>query len=113
MGSGAPKGDQAPGFDHLLKSATRRKIGAWSVDSFGRSLPDFVGFLGQLNAAGCDLYSSGRPSIRRGQRRARFSGCSGCSRSSNERSSRIGANTLTEYRMAVSFFSPNRFDADD
>jgi hypothetical protein len=80
---------------------------------FGRSLQDLVGFLGQLNAAGCDLYSSGRPSIRRGQRGARFSRCSGCSQSSNERSSRIGGNTLAEYRMAVSFFSPNRSDADD
>jgi DNA invertase Pin-like site-specific DNA recombinase len=29
---------------------------------------DLVGFLGELNAAGCDLYSSGRPSILRGQR---------------------------------------------
>jgi hypothetical protein len=45
----------------------------------------------------------------RGVRRVR----SQCSQSSNERSSRIGANTLAEYHMAVSFFSPNRFDADD
>jgi len=72
-----------------------------------------VGLFGELNAAGCDLYSSGRPSILRGQRGARFFRCSGCSRSSNERSSRIGTHTLAEYRMGVSFFSPNRFDADD
>jgi len=38
---------------------TRRKIdvvAAWSVDRLGRSLQDLVGFLGELNGAGCDLY---------------------------------------------------------
>ena len=31
-------------------------VAAWSVDRLGRSLQDLVGFLGELNAAGCDLY---------------------------------------------------------
>ncbi len=37
----------------------RRKIdviAAWSVDRLGRSLQDLIGFLGELNAAGVDLY---------------------------------------------------------
>jgi DNA invertase Pin-like site-specific DNA recombinase len=59
-GSAAPKGrDKRPAFDRLCKAATRRKIdvvAAWSVDRLGRSLQDLVGFLGELNGAGCDLY---------------------------------------------------------
>ena len=31
-------------------------VAAWSVDRIGRSLQDLVGFLGELNAVGCDLY---------------------------------------------------------
>ena len=45
--------------DRLLKRGVRGKIdvvAAWSVDRLGRSLQDLVGFLGELNAAGCDLY---------------------------------------------------------
>jgi DNA invertase Pin-like site-specific DNA recombinase len=56
--SGAKGRDKRPGFDRLLKAATRRKIdvvAAWSVDRLGRSLQDLVGFLGELNGAGCDL----------------------------------------------------------
>jgi DNA invertase Pin-like site-specific DNA recombinase len=43
----------------LLKDATARKINmiaAWSVDRLGRSLQHLVGFLGELQALGCDLY---------------------------------------------------------
>ena len=57
--SGAKGWDKRPGFDRLLKATTRRKIdivAAWSVDRLGRSLQDLVGFLGELNAVGCDLY---------------------------------------------------------
>src|SRR6516164_5058250 len=57
--SGAKGRDKRPGFDRLLKAATRRKIdvvAAWSVDRLGRSLQDLVGFLGELNTVGCDLY---------------------------------------------------------
>ena len=57
--SGAKGRDKRPGFDRLLKAATQRKIdvvAAWSVDRLGRSLQDLVGFLGELNGAGCDLY---------------------------------------------------------
>ena len=57
--SGAKGRDSRPGFDRLLKAATQRKIdvvAAWSVDRLGRSLQDFVGFLAELNAVGCDLY---------------------------------------------------------
>jgi len=57
--SGAKGRDKRPGFDRLLKTATQRKIdvvAAWSVDRLGRSLQDLVGFLGELNGAGCDLY---------------------------------------------------------
>ena len=57
--SGAKGRDKRPGFDRLLKAVTRRKIdvvAAWSVDRLGRSLQDLIGFLGELNAVGCDLY---------------------------------------------------------
>ena len=57
--SGAKGRDKRPGFDRLMKDATARKvdmIAAWSVDRLGRSLQDLVGFLGELQALGCDLY---------------------------------------------------------
>ena len=57
--SGARGRDKRPEFDRLLKDVVRGKIdvvAAWSVDRLGRSLQDLVGFLGELNAAGCDLY---------------------------------------------------------
>ena len=31
-------------------------MAAWSVDRLGRSLPDLVGFLSDIQARGCDLY---------------------------------------------------------
>jgi DNA invertase Pin-like site-specific DNA recombinase len=59
-GIGGAKGrDKRPAFDRLCKAVTRRKIdivAAWSVDRLGRSLQDLIGFLGELNGAGCDLY---------------------------------------------------------
>jgi DNA invertase Pin-like site-specific DNA recombinase len=57
--SGAKGRDRRPAFDRLCKAVTRRKIdvvAAWSVDRLGRSLQDLVGFLGELNGTGCDLY---------------------------------------------------------
>jgi DNA invertase Pin-like site-specific DNA recombinase len=51
--------DKRPAFDRRCKAVTRRKIdvaAAWSVDRLGRSLQDPVGFLGELNGAGVDLY---------------------------------------------------------
>ena len=57
--SGAKGRDRRPGFDALLKGVARRDfqmIAAWSVDRLGRSLPDLVGFLGEIEAKGVDLY---------------------------------------------------------
>jgi DNA invertase Pin-like site-specific DNA recombinase len=57
--SGAKGRDRRPGFDRLLKAATRRQIdvvAAWSVDRLGRSLQDLVAFLSELNSVGADLY---------------------------------------------------------
>jgi DNA invertase Pin-like site-specific DNA recombinase len=57
--SGAKGREKRPGFDRLLKAATRRQIdvvAAWSVDRLGRSLQDLVSFLAELSAVGCDLY---------------------------------------------------------
>jgi len=57
--SGAKGRDQRPGFDALLKAIARREVdlvAAWAVDRIGRSLPDLVSFLGDLNAKGVDLY---------------------------------------------------------
>jgi DNA invertase Pin-like site-specific DNA recombinase len=57
--SGAKGRDKRPEFDRLLREVVRSKIdvvAAWSVDRLGRSLQDLVGFLGELNSVGCDLY---------------------------------------------------------
>ena len=57
--SGAKGRDKRPAFDRMLKGATRREfdmIAAWSVDRLGRSLQHLVGFLGEVHAAGVDLY---------------------------------------------------------
>jgi DNA invertase Pin-like site-specific DNA recombinase len=51
--------EKRPGFDKLLKAATRREIdivAAWSVDRLGRSLQHLVSFLGDIHGAGVDLY---------------------------------------------------------
>jgi DNA invertase Pin-like site-specific DNA recombinase len=56
--SGAKGRDERPALDRLCKAVTRRKIdivAVWSVDRLGRSLQDLVGFLGELNGAGCDF----------------------------------------------------------
>ncbi len=48
-----------PAFDAMLKGIARREfdlVAAWSVDRLGRSLQDLVGFLGELQAKGVDLY---------------------------------------------------------
>jgi DNA invertase Pin-like site-specific DNA recombinase len=57
--SGANGRDKRPGFDRLHKAIVRGKfeiVAAWSVDRLGRSLQDLVGFLGEVHAAGVDLY---------------------------------------------------------
>jgi DNA invertase Pin-like site-specific DNA recombinase len=57
--SGAKGRDKRPGFDNLLKDATRREfdmIAAWSVDRLGRSLQDLVAFMNELQTLGLDLY---------------------------------------------------------
>ena len=57
--SGTKGRERRPAFDRMLKAAVHRKfdmIAAWSVDRLGRSLQDLVGFLGELKAAGVDLF---------------------------------------------------------
>lgn len=57
--SGAKGRDRRPGYDGLLRAVARREVdivAAWSVDRLGRSLPDLVGFLSEIQARGCDLY---------------------------------------------------------
>lgn len=57
--SGAKGRDRRPGYDALLKAVSRREVdmvAAWSVDRLGRSLPDLVAFLSDIQARGCDLY---------------------------------------------------------
>jgi len=57
--SGAKGRDKRPAFDRMLNAVTARKIdmvAAWSIDRLGRSMQDLVGFLGELQAVGCDLY---------------------------------------------------------
>ncbi|MDY0884315.1 recombinase family protein [Dongia soli] len=57
--SGAKGRDQRPAFDRLMKDAARRKfnmIAAWGLDRLGRSMQHLVGFLGEVQALGVDLY---------------------------------------------------------
>ena len=57
--SGAKGRDKRPAFDRMCKDMARCKfdvIAAWSVDRLGRSLQDLIGFLGELQGAGRDLY---------------------------------------------------------
>lgn len=57
--SGAKGREKRPGYDALLKAIARKDVqvvAAWSVDRLGRSLPDLVAFLSEVQAKGCDLY---------------------------------------------------------
>jgi DNA invertase Pin-like site-specific DNA recombinase len=57
--SGAKGRAQRPGLDAMLRGVTRGEydvVAAWSVCRLGRSLPDLVGLLGELQARGTDLY---------------------------------------------------------
>jgi DNA invertase Pin-like site-specific DNA recombinase len=57
--SGAKGRDKRPGLDALLKGVTRREyeiVASWSVCRLGRSLPDLIQLLGELQACGVDLY---------------------------------------------------------
>jgi DNA invertase Pin-like site-specific DNA recombinase len=57
--SGSKGRDKRPGYDELLRDATKRRfdlVAAWSVDRLGRSLQDLVGFLRELHELGIDLY---------------------------------------------------------
>jgi DNA invertase Pin-like site-specific DNA recombinase len=57
--SGAKGRTQRPGLDALLRQVTRGEVdvvAAWSVCRLGRSLPDLVGLLGELQAKGVDLF---------------------------------------------------------
>lgn len=57
--SGAKGREKRPQFDKMLKLVTQRKVdvvAAWSVDRLGRSVQHLVETLGDLKAAGADLY---------------------------------------------------------
>ena len=57
--SGAKGRRDRPALDRLLKDAARRRfdlIAVTAVDRLGRSLPDLLGILGDLHAAGIDLF---------------------------------------------------------
>jgi len=57
--SGTKGRNDRPAYDALLKGIARREfqmVLAWSVDRLGRSLPDLIGFLEDLQAANIDLY---------------------------------------------------------
>ncbi len=57
--SGAKAATVAPASTLSSKGVARRDlemIASWSVDRLGRSLPDLVGFLGDIRAKDIDLY---------------------------------------------------------
>lgn len=57
--SGAKGKDQRPGFERLHQMIQRREIDvvcAWSIDRLGRSIQHLTALMGELQAAGIDLY---------------------------------------------------------
>jgi DNA invertase Pin-like site-specific DNA recombinase len=57
--SGAKSRDERPAIRRLMEGVARKDfdmVAAWSVDRLGRSLQDLVGFLGELQAKGVDLF---------------------------------------------------------
>lgn len=57
--SGAKGRDRRPGLDALMKGVALKEfeiVAAWSVDRLGRSLPDLITLLGELQARGVDLF---------------------------------------------------------
>jgi DNA invertase Pin-like site-specific DNA recombinase len=57
--SGAKSRDERPAMRRLMEGVGRKDfdmVAAWSVDRLGRSLQDLVGFLGELQAKGVDLF---------------------------------------------------------
>ena len=57
--SGTKGREKRPGLDALMKGVARREfdlVAAWSVCRLGRSLPDLIGLLGELQARDIDLY---------------------------------------------------------
>lgn len=57
--SGSTGRDRRPGLDALMKGVARKEfdiVAAWSVDRLGRSLPDLVTMLAELQARGVDLF---------------------------------------------------------
>ena len=57
--SGSKGRDKRPAFDNLLKGVARKEfdlIACFSVCRIGRSLPDLISFLGDIQAKGVDLY---------------------------------------------------------
>jgi DNA invertase Pin-like site-specific DNA recombinase len=57
--SGAKGREKRPGFDNLLKGVARRDfdlIACFSVCRIGRSLPDLIHFLGDIQTKNVDLY---------------------------------------------------------
>ena len=58
--SGAKGRDKRPGFDAMLKDATRRRFDVlmfWSIDRLGRSTAAVAGALAELEAAGVAIYA--------------------------------------------------------
>jgi DNA invertase Pin-like site-specific DNA recombinase len=57
--SGSKGRDKRPGFNNLIKDATRKKFNmvmAWSIDRLSRSLKDLVTFIEEMQSLNCDLY---------------------------------------------------------
>ena len=58
--SGAKSRDKRPGFDAMLKDATRRRFDVllfWSIDRLGRSTAAVAAALAELEAAGVAIYA--------------------------------------------------------
>ena len=64
--SGARSRDQRPAMARLMQAVARREIdlvASWSVCRLGRSLPDLIGFLGELRATRDGLTPEGAGSF--------------------------------------------------
>jgi len=93
---------QAAGLQSPIKDGRVREIdvvAVWSVNCLGRSSRHLVGFLEELDGAGCDLYLHQQSLDTRRRRVARCSRCSASFPNSSGRSFAAGSRPVSRERV--------------